>query len=96
MKIDEVLTYNLKRLRKERKLSQRTLAKMAGLAHSSYINIEQGNRWPRLENIRAISEALGVPENDLFELPDTADDQPALDALKALIKHLKKGIPNNS
>jgi transcriptional regulator with XRE-family HTH domain len=64
MKVDAV---KLKRLREERVLSQRELARMAGLTHQTVWRYENGftNAHPR--TIRKIAGVLGVQPKDLVK-----------------------------
>ena len=57
----------LKRLREERVLSQRELARMAGLTHQTVWRYENGstNAYPR--TIRKIAGVLGVQPKDLVK-----------------------------
>ena len=57
----------LKRLREERVLSQRELARMAGLTHQTVWRYENGftNAHPR--TIRKIAGVLGVQPKDLVK-----------------------------
>jgi transcriptional regulator with XRE-family HTH domain len=64
MELDAV---KLKRLREERVLSQRELARMAGLTHQTVWRYENGftNAHPR--TIRKIAGVLGVQPKDLVK-----------------------------
>jgi transcriptional regulator with XRE-family HTH domain len=63
----EVDAVKLKRLREERVLSQRELARMAGLTHQTVWRYENGftNAHPR--TIRKIAGVLDVQPNDLVK-----------------------------
>jgi transcriptional regulator with XRE-family HTH domain len=63
----EVDAVKLKRLREERVLSQRELARMAGLTHQTVWRYENGftNAHPR--TIRKIAGVLGVQPKDLVK-----------------------------
>lgn len=56
----------LKELREERALSQRELAKEAGITHNTIYRIENGqtHAWPR--TIRKLAKALGVEPKELM------------------------------
>ncbi len=58
----------LRRLRENRFISQRDLAKLAGVSPTTIMQLETGqNSNPRLSTIRKIGEALGVDPNELVE-----------------------------
>ena len=61
-----ILSINIKRRRKELKISQETLAQMAGLGRSTIIEIEKGIGRTSIENIEKIANILGVPIYQLF------------------------------
>ncbi len=63
------ISKNLKRIRKEKGLTQRELAKKAGIVYSTYSNYENGNRLPKPETIQDIANALNVSTLDLIEVP---------------------------
>ena len=55
-----VLSANIKKLRKQQKLSQEELARKAGITYSTLIKIESGaNKNPTLSTIKKITNALG-------------------------------------
>ena len=63
----EVDAVKLQRLREEKVLSQRELARLAGLTHQTIWRFENGfvNAHPR--TIRKIAEALGVEPRELVK-----------------------------
>jgi transcriptional regulator with XRE-family HTH domain len=61
----EVDSEKLKRLREEMVLSQRELARLAGITHTTYWNLEHGFREARPKTIRKVAEALGIEPNGL-------------------------------
>jgi DNA-binding XRE family transcriptional regulator len=61
----EVDVEKLTRLRKDRVLSQRDLAKMAGLAQGTIWRLENGFSEAHPSTIRKLAEALGVEPRDL-------------------------------
>jgi transcriptional regulator with XRE-family HTH domain len=56
----------VRRLRRERDLSQRALAVLAGLAEKHVSEIERGNREPKLSTIFKLARGLGVPPEALI------------------------------
>ena len=60
------LAENLKKLRKQRKLSQEELAKKAGVTYSTLIKLESGvNKNPTIKTIQQIAAALEVTLDEL-------------------------------
>jgi transcriptional regulator with XRE-family HTH domain len=61
-----MLAQNIKKLRKQRKLSQEELAKKAGVTYSTLIKLESGvNKNPTIKTIQQISAALEVTLDEL-------------------------------
>jgi len=61
------LAQNIKRLRKQLKLSQEELAKKAGITYSTLIKIESGvNNNPTIKTISKIAMVLRVSIDDLI------------------------------
>ncbi len=48
-------------------LSQRELARLAGITHTTYWNLEHGFREARPKTIRKVAEALGVEPKQLLK-----------------------------
>ena len=57
----------LKKLREERVLSQRELARMAGLTHTTVWRLENGFREARPGTIRKVAVVLGVEPKELVK-----------------------------
>lgn len=56
-----MLSKNIKKLRKQHKLSQENLAKRAGVTYSTLIKIESGaNRNPTLETLNKIADVFKI------------------------------------
>ena len=58
---------NLLRIRQARKLSQESLAELAGIARAQISIIENGRRQPRIEAVIRLAGALEVSTESLFE-----------------------------
>lgn len=67
MKIQAILSKNLKSERKKKDLTQEELAEKAGLSPDAIQMIERKKRWPTLATLEAISKALKVHAVDLFK-----------------------------
>ena len=61
----EVDVAKLKRLREDRVLSQRELARMAGLTHVTVWRLENGYTEAHAQTIRKLAEVLGVEPREL-------------------------------
>jgi transcriptional regulator with XRE-family HTH domain len=57
---------NLRRIRKERGLSQRALAARAGVVKSTIYEAEAGRHVPRIQTLEKLADALGVEIVDLL------------------------------
>lgn len=57
----------LKKERKKRGLSQRKVADQVGIATTTYTNIENGKRNPRLATAKKISDFFGISINDVID-----------------------------
>ncbi len=58
---------NIKRLRKEKKMTQKQLAEKCGMYESQIRKYELGTAHPKLDTIRKISKALDVYMNEIIE-----------------------------
>jgi len=59
---------NIKRLRKQRGLSQDKLSKLADISHNTIIKIESGAiQSPTMDTAQKIAKALGVSLDDLIK-----------------------------
>jgi transcriptional regulator with XRE-family HTH domain len=65
MDVVQLLGANVRRLRKERELSQEQLALEAGMKRSYLSDLERGTRNPSVRALGRLAEALGV---DSFQL----------------------------
>jgi transcriptional regulator with XRE-family HTH domain len=59
---------NIKKLRKEKGISQDRLSKLADLSLNTIVNIEAGNNSnPTIETLEKIAKALGVSIDELLK-----------------------------
>ena len=75
--IGTVAGVKLSQHRKARFLSQDALAAQAGIAKTTLVNIELGRVRPQLRIVKALSEALGVPAQDVDEFRPSLGLPPA-------------------
>ncbi len=81
--VRELLGKRIQFYRKQRQLSQATLAEKANISITFLSKIERGIKYPTSETISGITNGLGVELCDLFrqdEMPDTYGNM--LDRLK--------------
>ena len=57
----------LKRLRRERTLSQQDLVGITGVAQATLSDLERGKRGARVSTLRKLAEALGVEPKELMK-----------------------------
>lgn len=61
-----VIGDNIKKIRKEKKISQKKLGEMLGVSQSAIAQFENSKSIPRLETIAKIADVLGVSIEDLM------------------------------
>jgi transcriptional regulator with XRE-family HTH domain len=61
----------LRRLRRERALSQQDLQRITGIAQATLSDLEQGKRGARASTLRKLAEALGVEPKELMKEEST-------------------------
>ena len=64
----------LREVRLRRLLSQRELAKRAGVVQRTIVEAEAGRQVPRLATMRKLSEALGVAPEEVDEFRAAIED----------------------
>lgn len=64
----------VKELRVQQGLTQAELAEIVGIARVSVLSIEKGRFIPTIETALRISQALGVPLEELFWLKDDSGE----------------------
>ena len=63
-----IIGKNIKKLRKQRDLSQDRLSKLADISHNTIIKIESGAiQSPTMDTAQKIAKALGVSLDDLMK-----------------------------
>lgn len=68
MDVRERIGWNLRRLRKERGITQEDFATDSGFDRGYISGVERGVRNPSVQVLERISEALGVDVAELFDL----------------------------
>lgn len=59
------ISANLLRIRKQQRLTQRELAKLAGLNPNYYAKVERGEGMPSLKTVQKLAKALSVTATDI-------------------------------
>lgn len=63
-----MLVENIKKFRKQRKLSQEELAQKAGITYSTLIKLESGvNKNPTVKTLQQLATALDVSLDELMQ-----------------------------
>lgn len=94
MLLEDRLIFNMKKLRKEKGLSQEKLAELCNTS-TSYIGlVETKKKVPRLKTIETISKGLSVDPIELFKDPDQEKDIDP-DLKRRLLKEIDKAIDNS-
>lgn len=69
-----MLTENLKRLRKEKHMSQSQLAELVDMSQATIASWESGTRKPDTSMLLRLAELLGVTTDELLGAPAMDDD----------------------
>ena len=70
MGINEIIKVgnNIKRIRKQKNISQKDMAKKLNMPYSTYSNYENNNREPNAATLRKIADILNVDISDLLNI----------------------------
>lgn len=68
--MNENFSENLKKARRDARMTQAEVAKIVGVAKNTYCNWEQGTREPNVLKLKAIAKALGVTGDYLLGLEE--------------------------
>lgn len=71
--IQQILSTNLKTIRKEKKIYQKDIERRSGILASTYSRIENMEVAPNLGSIEKIAEALEVSVAELFQSREITD-----------------------
>jgi len=67
-----IIAKNIKKLRKEKGISQDRLSKLADLSLNTIVNIEAGNNPnPTFETLQKIAKAFEIPIDELLKKQDS-------------------------
>ena len=79
---------NLKRIREKKGLSMKAVADKIGITPQGYSRYENGTSSPSIDNLKRISDALGVSVDEILLEPD--EKNPVRILLNLLIESTKK------
>lgn len=85
MDVKKQLGEKIKRLRKEKHLTQDQLSEMIDIARRNLINIELGVNFPKAETLEKILTALDTSLQKLFETDHLVDDKDLITEIYAII-----------
>ena len=88
--VKELFGYNLKRIRKEKKLSQMDLANRLDMHFTFISDIENGKKWVSPETIAKIATFLNIEPFQLFQPKEF--EQPQDPSLESFVKDLDNAI----
>lgn len=94
MKIQDVLSRNIKKRRNQVGLTQTELAEACGISPRAVQEYEYHSRWPGPENVESLAKALKCSVADLFsqDIPDVREPTPqeALDTLGKFVEAVRE------
>jgi transcriptional regulator with XRE-family HTH domain len=73
-KLDDILSYNLKRIREDRNLSLEKMSELTGVSKSMISQIENGRSNPTLATVYRITNALKISLSELTSRPHSDVD----------------------
>ena len=80
-KIKLIFAFKIKYLRQQKKLSYHQLKDLTGLSTSYLHDIEKGNKYPKIDKINALAQALGTSYDELVSTKASKKIQPIIDLL---------------
>lgn len=78
------LAENIRRIREEKKMTQKSVASLMGISQQAYGQYESGSREPKPETLGRIAAALGTTLNEITKETDSVPDDDG--AMKNYIK----------
>ena len=84
----EKFAYNLKKIRKSRKLTQEQLAELVGVDFRYISFLENARSFPSCELIEKFVDALGINYSELFDFEEKFDRELAENQIMELVKSL--------
>lgn len=93
----EIIGGNIRKFRREQKLTQKELAKRIGINNSSYISrVEKGKQNVNMNTLEKISKALSIELRDLFpSQKSTLHTKMDEDRKRSIIRQFNELLSNN-
>lgn len=85
--VQAIIAANIKRIRKDMKLTQAELAERAGISSGYMCDIERSRRWPSADKLARLAEVLKM---DPFQLFLPTEDSPYFDRHRTLTSFSKQ------
>jgi transcriptional regulator with XRE-family HTH domain len=95
MTLQDTFITNLKKFRKERRVSQMTLARLCDTSGNYIGEIEAGRRIPSFQKIERIAQALQIPSYQLFMQETPEKEQNTGDILSQLPFSAKEEVKSH-
>ena len=90
MNLEQIVIENIKRIRREKHISQEKLAEYCGTS-ASYIGLmETYKNIPKLSTIERIAQAMNVPVLELFTHPESSQNDDGTSSDKTCLSPEKK------
>lgn len=93
--IKQIVAYNLKRIRKERGLTQAELAELADISNTYIANIECGRTWISDKTLERFTAALAIEPQELFALENNTSQNTINEKRKSIFSAMLKRKKSN-
>lgn len=90
MNIKKQLGEKIKRLRKEKHLTQEQLAEIIDIAPRNLVNIETGVNFPKADTLEKILIALNATMSELFDNEHLTDSEELLKEIEIMINSARE------
>lgn len=90
MQLKILLGKRVRELRKNKKMTQETLAEMVDIDYKNIGKIEMGQNYPSALTLEKIAEALEVEEKDLFEFNHLQEPKDLEKEIVKIFRHQTK------
>ncbi len=95
--MQNVVGKNIRRIRKQKKMTQKQLSERTGFSQNGISNHESGNRKIDELDIMVYAEALGVKPHELFNAEAAEEEEPAIPSVPVIsipvVSQISAGMP---